>query len=291
MAEALLRDPTRDFWSEVCKSCDKKTATSAPIVDGISGDTSIANFWRSIFEQLLNTSHTHDADLLLDELDQLITSDNVYEVVISAEVVLESVNRLKRGKSDGGSLFSDHVIEAPAMLHSFLANFFTAILRHGYVTSAFRDAILLPIPKGLKDPSDSSNYRGIALASCVSKVLEWCIILTWSQYFVTDDLQFGFKPGHSTTLCTGTLKAVVNCYIKRSSNVYVCLIDASKAFDTVDHYVLFKKLLTRGILIPIARFLLHWYRNQLVCVRWNGTDSAKFSVSNGVHVIDNYTTG
>ena len=70
--------------------------------------------------------------------------------------------------------------------------------------------------------------------------------------------------------CTGILKAVANCY---------SLIDASKAFDTVDHYVLFKKLLTRGIPIPIARFRLHGtYHSQLVCVRWNGTDSAKFSV-------------
>ena len=59
MAEALLRDPTHDFWSEVHKSCGKQSATSAPIVDGISCDTSIANFWRSKFEQLFNTSHTH----------------------------------------------------------------------------------------------------------------------------------------------------------------------------------------------------------------------------------------
>ena len=55
------------FVSLVAK---KKSATSAPVVDGISCDTSIANFWCSKFEQLLNTSHTHthDADLLLDEL-------------------------------------------------------------------------------------------------------------------------------------------------------------------------------------------------------------------------------
>ena len=47
---------------------------------------SIANFWCSKFEQLLNTSHTHthDADLLLDELDRLITLDNVHEVIIVA---------------------------------------------------------------------------------------------------------------------------------------------------------------------------------------------------------------
>ena len=62
----------------------KRSATSAPVVDGISCDTSIANFWCSKFEQFLNTSHTHthDADLLLDELDHLITSDNVHEVMI-----------------------------------------------------------------------------------------------------------------------------------------------------------------------------------------------------------------
>ena len=58
------------------------------------------------------------------------------------------------------------------MLHSFLANFFTAILQHGYIPSAFWNAIIvLPIPKDLEDPSDSSNYHGIALVSCVSKVL------------------------------------------------------------------------------------------------------------------------
>ena len=95
-------------------------------------------------------------------------------------------------------------------------------------------------------------------------------------------MQFGFKQGYSTTLCTGILKTVVDRYIKRSSKVYACLIDASKAFDTVDHFVLFKKLLERGIPVPITRFLLCWYRSQLVCVRWNSIDSSKFSVRNGV---------
>jgi len=158
MVEALLRDPSCEFWSEVRKSYRKKISLFCSYCG--KGDTSIAN--------------THDADLLLDELDHLITSDNVHEVVIPAEVVHESVNRI-----DGGSLFSDHVIKAPAMLHLFLAKFITAILYHGYIPSALWDAILLPIPKGHKAQSDSSS--GVALASCVSKVLEWCIILTWSQ--------------------------------------------------------------------------------------------------------------
>ena len=184
MAEALLRDPCHDFWSEVRKSCSKKSTAFAPVIDGIGGDIDIANLWHTKLQPLLNTSDSQHADVLLDELDHLTTLGGVHKVMISAEVVCESVQKLKRGKSDGGSLLSDHVIEAPVSLHFFLANFFTAILRHGHVPSSFRDAILLPILKG-------SNYCGIALASCVSKVLEWSIILTWSQYFVTSDLQFG----------------------------------------------------------------------------------------------------
>ena len=50
------------FGLKCIKSCAKKPATSATIVDAISGDMSIANFWRSKFEQLLNASRTHDAD-------------------------------------------------------------------------------------------------------------------------------------------------------------------------------------------------------------------------------------
>lgn len=37
----------------------------------------------------------------------------------------------------------------------------------------------------------------------------------------------------------------------------------------VDHFVLFKKLLERGIPVPITRFVLRWYHNHLV---WNSID-------------------
>ena len=106
---------------------------------------------------------------------------------------------------------------------------------------SFRDATIQPIPKGSKDPSLSASYCGIALASSLSKVMEWSILLTWESFFTTSDLQFGFKSGFSIILCTGVLKAVINCYLNNGSKVYACLIDASKAFDLVDHHILFDK--------------------------------------------------
>ena len=71
--------------------------------------------------------------------------------------------------------------------------------------SVISGCTLLPIPKPGKDPSCSDHYHAIALASTTSKIIEWIILLQYSQYVSTSDLQFGFKPGISTSMCTGSI--------------------------------------------------------------------------------------
>ena len=58
----------------------------------------------------------------------------------------------------------------------------------------------------------------------------------------------------------------------------------SKAFDLVDHHILFSKLQERGLPAPILCFLLGWYKFQQMRVRWNSFMSDSFSVSNGVRL-------
>ena len=58
--------------------------------------------------------------------------------------------------------------------------------------------------------------------------------------------------------------------------------DASKAFDKVNHWNLFKKLIYRGVPIILIRILLFWYRNQTFCVKWGSCTSMFFTVGNGV---------
>ena len=62
----------------------------------------------------------------------------------------------------------------------------------------------------------------------------------------------------------------------------VSLMLYSKAFDLVDHDILFKTLLDRGLPLPIVRFLLSWYGTQKMRVRWDSSFSELFSVCNGV---------
>ena len=107
-----------------------------------------------------------------------------------------------------------------------------------------RDCVLVPIPKGVKDTSSSLNYRPIVLSSNLSKVLERLILLKFIAFFTSSQLQFGFKPDSSTTLCTGVVKNIIS--------------HASKAFDMVDHTILFRKLVDRGLPLPVVRLLLCW---------------------------------
>ena len=89
------------------------------------------------------------------------------------------------------------------------------------------------------------NYRSIALSSVISKVSENVILYRLEEYLWTTNNQFGYKAGHSTDLCIYTLIEFIEYFKRRSTSVYVAFLDASKVFDKINHWILFKKLIAR----------------------------------------------
>ena len=143
--------------------------------------------------------------------------------------------------------------------------------------------IIVPIVKDKKgDLSSKDNYRPIAITSIFSKVFEVLILDKYGEkLYKTTCNQFGFKKKSSTDLCVFALKEIVNSYIRQSSPVFICFIDASKAFDRVCHWLLFKKLIGR-LPILIIRLLVYWYTHQQFFTKWGNCMSKGFHVTNGV---------
>ena len=82
-------------------------------------------------------------------------------------------------------------------------------------------------------------------------------------------------------MCTNILKKAVEYYSSRGSRVFVCFVDFSKAFDKVNYWKLFNKLLDDNIDCNIISLLAVWYSSQTACIQWKSTVSSCFSIGNG----------
>ena len=130
--------------------------------------------------------------------------------------------------------------------------------------------------------ADSNNYRPIAIATIVSKLFESIILYNCEEFLYTCDNQFGFQPKHRIELCIYTLKEFIDYYKHRSTNVFVTFLDASKAFDKINDWLLFQKLFDKGFPTFIIKIVAFWYSHQKMHVRWGTTTTTPFLVTNGV---------
>lgn len=157
---------------------------------------------------------------------------NCCDLLVSPETVIAALEKLKPNMQDDSPNYL--LLAAPA-LDEFLSLFFTIIIGHGYMPTLLKNCTLIPIPKPGKDPCQLDNDRPIALAPNLIKVLEWCILLQFGSYLSTSGQQFGFKPCVSTDSCTGLLINAIALHLHQETKVYGYFLDASKAFDQVNH--------------------------------------------------------
>ena len=259
-------------------------------VDGISGDSDIANLFSEKYVKLFS-SVPYDNDRMLNLKHQ--TEKNILSCCIHGNCynshcitvndINESIKQLKHGKSDGNTGFdSSHVIHASNKLSVYLCLLFNVMIKFNYIPNDILVSTIIPIPKNKQSQCNSENYGGIALGSILGKLLDLIILKQNAHVFATDDLQFGFKPNHSTTQCTFALNEIIQYYENNNSTIYVLMLDCSKAFDRVNYVKLFSILVDRGLCPSVVRILLNLYTNQSMKIKWGNSYSEKFRVFNGV---------
>ena len=227
----------RDFWS-VVRSLNRSRNRNyrVPIVDGVCGENGIANLFASKLSSRLNTH----SGLSALNLGSSSLDGQLAEVMVSAEDVLSALESLKPGKTDFDRVSTNHLKYSLPVIAGYIAAFFTAILRHGYMPKCFRDCVLIPIPKGCDNLSSSDSYRPISLASCLSKVLERIILDQYSSFFISHPLQIGLKSG-STSLCTGIVKCIVSKMVLLCLAVFYMPAKHLIWLITVDYFQFWKR--------------------------------------------------
>ncbi len=100
----------------------------------------------------------------------------------------------------------------------------TAMTVNGYNAEDLLIGTMISLLKDYKAYiCDSNKDRGICLCSCINKLLEWCMLHRHGDKLYTSSLQFSFKSGHSTSMCSLALKDVVNYYRNKDPNFMLVL--------------------------------------------------------------------
>ena len=131
-----------------------------------------------------------------------------------------------------------------------------------------------------------TNYRPVSVLPAFSKILEKLVYNRLVKYLEKYDIlssnQYGFRKNYSTFHALVHLYDKISAAIDSKQIALGLFIDLSKAFDTVNHEILLKKLEFFGI----RGLALEWFRSylsrRLQQVQYNGQTSMPKGIRCGV---------
>ena len=278
LAKKLSDCNVKEFWKEV-RSMNNSNTPLPEVIDNVSGANNILKLWKEHYSNLFNILKKCKYDS-----SNFILQSSFQDILVTIDELKFAITKLELNKTCGLDLiYAEHLKYASDRVLPLLSMCFTSMFIHGFLPGTLLSVVLVPIVKDKTGIiSSKDNYRPIALASVLSKLIERIILERIDTCLLTSKNQFGFKSKHGTDQCIFAFKEVVDFYTRLNSRVSVCFLDASKAFDRVNHAKLFEKLRKRGICGYLLRILVYWYETQTMCVRWGNNVSDEFTVSNGV---------
>ena len=165
----------------------------------------------------------------------------------------------------------------------------TFIVNLSLTTGVFPDVLkiakIIPLYKK-GDPELFTNYRPISVLPFFSKIFEKVVynqlIAFLEKHQILYDFQFGFRRGYSTEMAVNYLINKVSEALDRRSFAVSIFLDLSKAFDTVNHQIIFSKLSHYGVRGLPLQWFISYMSNRKQFVSFQNAESSNLTVTCGV---------
>ena len=217
-------------------------------------------------------------------MKERVNTSIVLDNVTTKEVSI-IIKNLKEGSCGWDGINASVVKASFTSFIEPLTHIFNISIMQGIFPDELKVARVVPLFKS-GDPMSFSNYRPVSVLPVFSKILERLMykrLLSFiNKYRLLYLYQFGFREEHSPNLAMIFLVDKISNALDKGEFVLGLFLDFSKAFDTVNHEILFTKLEYYGI----RGIALDWFKSYLSgrkqFVEYNNVYSSNASISCGV---------
>lgn len=259
MIEANIKQNPKLFWKF---ANDKRSTAGFPSIMNYNGIqlntvseicTSFASFFQSVYKD--------NSSLIVEEPCVSNCQFNIPFLSITEDDICNTLLDFNDGCGPDG--IPSSILKCFASyIATPLCYIFNQSLVNSYFPTAWKLSHIVPIYKK-GNRSDVCNYRGISILSSIPKLFE--LIVTKHLAFHTKEIiscfQHGFTSGKSTsTNLLQFTKFAVESLESQAAQVDSIYFDFAKAFDSIDHTIIIKKLSEIGF----APNFLKWIASYLV---------------------------
>ncbi|MBM3937968.1 MAG: hypothetical protein FJ333_04840 [Sphingomonadales bacterium] len=272
---------SRKTWQILRRAINKSKSTKGGVLNIlVNGQTLtdpklVANEFNNFF---LNVAPTISSKITpIDQAPEIENLGNnplfsLSAIPVTSQEIYEIVKDLQNKKSQDLYGLSNYFVKKIInVISDPLVHIFNLSFRNGIVPNQLKIAKIVPLFKS-GDTTLTDNYRPIALLPIFSKILEKLAFNRLSNFIEGNNLlsqyQFGFRKNHSTVHPMFKLVDFIMKAWEKKEHVIGIFCDLKKAFDTVDHKLLIKKMHHMGVRGNSLEWFTNYLENrkQTVCV-------------------------
>ena len=210
----------------------------------------------------------------------------MYLVPVTEKEVIEITKEFYSGKVVGYDNISMSIIQQVIeTISKPLSHIINLSLTYDIVPDQLKISRVVPLFKA-GDKSNFSNYRPVSVLPAISKLFERAFYNRLSNYLNELNIlcknQYGFRKGYSTSFGLIDLYDKISVALDNKEFAVGIFMDLSKAFNTVNYEILFKKLNNHGIRGKALDWIKSYLSNRFQFVHFNNCASTLTPITCGV---------
>ena len=220
------------------------------------------------------------------KIDFSSTNEESYNQIFTINEIKTCLSELKNTAAGPDKINNIILSNLPIESISLLLEIFNKLWKEKKFPENWQTATIIPIPKPGKDHSNPSNYRPIALTSCLCKLMEKLVCKRLIWYLEANNKinknQSGYRKNRSTLDQLIKLETLIrNSFIKKK-HVTVVFFYIEKAFDTTWKYGILKDLHKMGLRGLLPNFIKNFLKNRTFQTKIGQTLSDWYPQEEGV---------